>query len=165
MLQHPTSNAYYLNRNMDGSKGYPGCIYTENYNSKDFSDLHTVVYGHNLKDKTMFSTLHNFGKDKLVQEPHYIYVYTESGVFTYEIFAAYEFPAIHLLVNYDLTNEYVYAQYIKDILNMDSTNARVANIRHDIEVTEKDKIITLSTCTTDHDASLRFLVVGVLRNS
>ncbi|GFI18631.1 hypothetical protein IMSAG249_00815 [Lachnospiraceae bacterium] len=165
VLQHPTSNAYYLNRNMDGSKGYPGCIYTENYNSKDFSDLHTVVYGHNLKDKTMFSTLHNFGKDKLVQEPHYIYVYTESGVFTYEIFAAYEFPAIHLLVNYDLTNEYVYAQYIKDILNMDSTNARVANIRHDIEVTEKDKIITLSTCTTDHDASLRFLVVGVLRNS
>ncbi len=165
VLQHPTSNTYYLNRNMDGSKGYPGCIYTENYNSKDFSDLHTVVYGHNLKDKTMFSTLHNFGKDKLVQEPHYIYVYTESGVFTYEIFAAYEFPAIHLLVNYDLTNEYVYAQYIKDILNMDSTNARVANIRHDIEVTEKDKIITLSTCTTDHDASLRFLVVGVLRNS
>lgn len=68
-------------------------------------------------------------------------------------------------MNYDLTNEYVYAQYIKDILNMDSTNARVANIRHDIEVTEKDKIITLSTCTTDHDASLRFLVVGVLRNS
>ncbi len=165
VLQHPTSNAYYLNRNMDGSKGYPGCIYTENYNSKDFSDLHTVLYGHNLKDKTMFSTLHNFEKNKLLQEPHYIYIYTESGVFTYEIFAAYEFHAIHLLANYDLSNEYVYAQYIKDVLNMDNTQARVANIRHDVEVTEKDKIITLSTCTTDHDASLRFLVVGVLRNS
>ncbi len=165
IVQHPTSNAYYLNHNMDGSKGYPGCIYTENYNKKDFSDLHTVIYGHNLKDKTMFSTLHNFEKKKLVTEPHYIYVYTEEDVFTYEIFAVYEYPAIHLLANYDLTNEYVYEQYIKDIFNMDNTDARIANIRHDIEVTNEDKIITLSTCTSDHDASLRFLVVGVLQNS
>lgn len=163
VLQHPTNNTYYLNHNMDGSKGYPGCIYTENYNSKDFSDLHTVLYGHNLKNKTMFSSLHNFEKQKMVQEPHYIYVYTESGEFMYEIFAVYEFPAVHLLANYDLGNENVYEQYIKSILSMDSANARVANIRHDIEVTKEDKIITLSTCTSDHDPSLRFLVVGVLR--
>ena len=38
VFQHPTDNAYYLEHNVDGSEGYPGCIYTENYNSKDFSD-------------------------------------------------------------------------------------------------------------------------------
>ena len=47
---------------------------------------------------------------------------------------------------------------------MDITSTDLANIRHDIDVTVDDRIITLSTCTTDHDASKRFLVTGVLLN-
>lgn len=164
ILRHPTDNSYYLNYNIDGTKGYPGCIYTENYNSKDFTDPHTVIYGHNLKDKSMFSSLHNFENVKLFNENHYIYIYTESNVYVYQIFAAYEFNAIHLLDNYDLSNEYVYEQYIKDIFNVPNTNARVANIRNDIEVTKEDRIVTLSTCTSDHNSNFRFLVVGVLLN-
>ncbi|MBQ8983011.1 MAG: class B sortase [Lachnospiraceae bacterium] len=164
IVQHPTDNNYYLNYNLDGSYGYPGCIYTENYNTKTFSDLHTVIYGHNLKDHTMFSTLHNFEDPDLMAEDHYIYIYTDDYVYVYEIFGAYEYSAIHLLDNYDLSNEYVYEQYIRDVLNVDHTPARVANIRHDIPVTKEDHIVTLSTCTKDDVASLRFLVVGVLLN-
>lgn len=164
VLQHPSDNSFYLNHTIDGAEGIQGCIYTEDYNKKDFTDSHTVIYGHNLKDQTMFSSLHNFEDEKLVEENHFIFIYTEEDVYVYEIFAAYEFPAIHLLDNYELDNEYVYEQYIRDVLNMDTTNARVANIRHDIEVTKEDRILTLSTCTSDHDSSLRFLVVGVLLN-
>ena len=48
VVQHPTDDEYYLNYNLDGSKGYPGGIYTEpTYNSKDFTDRQTVIYGHN----------------------------------------------------------------------------------------------------------------------
>lgn len=164
VLQHPTDNSYYLKYNLDGTKGFPGCIYTEDFNKKDFTDSHTVIYGHRLKDKTMFSSLSFFEDEETLEEDHYFYIYTEDYVYVYQVFAAYEFPSIHLLDNYDLSNEYVYAQYIKDIFFMDSTNARIANIRHDIEVTKEDKIVTLSTCTNDHDASLRFLVTGVLKN-
>ncbi len=161
ILQHPTDNSYYLNYNIDGTEGFPGCIYTEDYNSKDFTDLHTVIYGHNLTSGLMFSSLHNFEDEELVNEDHYIFIYTEDYTFVYQIFAVYEYPAIHLLANFDLTNEYVYEQYIKDIYEADG---RVANIRQDIEVTTEDRIVTLSTCTSDHDASLRFLVTGVLLN-
>lgn len=164
VLQHPDDNSYYLNHNMDGSEGYPGCIYTEDYNSRDFSDPHTVIYGHNLRDKTMFSSLHNFENPAMVEEDHYIFIYTEEKTYVYEVFGAYEYAAIHLLDNYDLENEYVYEQYIRDVLRVDDTGARVANIRHDIEVTEENRIVTLSTCTSDHNSSLRFLVVGVLLN-
>ena len=38
---------------IDGSYGYPGCIYTENLNSKDFTDNNTVIYGHNMKNDSM----------------------------------------------------------------------------------------------------------------
>lgn len=161
VLQHPTDNSYYLNYNMDGTKGYPGCIYTEDFNSRDFSDIHTVIYGHNLKDKTMFSSLHNFEDEELFNEDHYIFIYTEDYVFVYRIFAAYEFDSLHLLDNYDYTNEYVYEDYLRQIYQ---TTDRVANVRADIQVTTEDKIVTLSTCTADHDSNRRFLVTGVLVN-
>lgn len=161
VLQHPTDNGYYLDHNMDGTRGYPGCIYTEDFNSKDFSDIHTVIYGHNLKDQTMFSSLHNFEDKELFNKDHYIFVYTEDYVFVYRIFAAYEFNSIHLLDNYDYTNEYVYEDYLKKIYR---TTDRVANVKADIPVTTADQILTLSTCTADHDSDRRFLVTGVLVN-
>lgn len=161
ILQHPTDNSYYLNYNIDGTKGFPGCIYTENYNSKDFSDIHTVIYGHNLKDKTMFTSLHNFENKDVFSKEHYIYIYMPDYVFVYRIFAAYEFSAIHLLDNYDYSNEYVYEDYLKKIY---ATTDRVANVKEDIKVTTKDKIVTLSTCTRDSDSNKRFLVTGVLVN-
>ena len=43
ILQHASDNTYYLMHNIDGSYGYPGCIYTENMNSKDFTDNNTVI--------------------------------------------------------------------------------------------------------------------------
>lgn len=161
VLQHPTDNSYYLNHNLDGTKGSSGCIYTEDFNNKDFSDIHTVIYGHNLKSKTMFSSLHNFEDEELFREDHYIFVYTEDYVFVYRIFAAYEFNSIHLLDNYDYTNEYVYEDYLKNIYR---TTDRVANVKSEIQVTTADKIVTLSTCTADHDSGRRFLVTGVLVN-
>lgn len=164
VLQHPSNDSYYLNYNMDGSRGLPGCIYTEKfYTSKDFSDIHTVIYGHNLKDMTMFSTLHNFEDEALLEEDHYIFIYTEDYTFVYQIFAAYEYSSIHLLANFDYTNEYVYAQFLKNIHNND---APIVNVRQDIEVTTEDQIVTLSTCTTgiNYDENMRFLVTGVLLN-
>ena len=146
VLQHPTDNEFYLMHNLDKSYGYPGVIYTEDYNSKDFTDPNTVLYGHNMDNTTMFSTLHKFSDPKMFETPHYIYIYTEDGrTLVYE-------------------NEYIYEQYLRNIGNMDLTSTGVANIRHDITPTINDRIITLSTCTTDHDANERFLVVGVLLN-
>lgn len=161
VLQHPTDNSYYLNYNIDGTKGYPGCIYTEDYNSKDFSDRHTVIYGHNLKSGLMFSSLHNFEDEELFNEDHYIFIYTEDYVFVYQIFGAYEYDSVHLLANEDMENEYVFEDFIKSVYEEDG---KVANIREDIEVTAENQIVTLSTCTSDHNSNRRFLVSGVLLN-
>ena len=64
ILQHESDDAYYLNHRIDGVAGYPGSIYTERVNAKDFSDYNTVVYGHNMKNKTMFVTT-NYSKNIL----------------------------------------------------------------------------------------------------
>lgn len=161
VLQHPTDDSYYLNYNMDGSKGFPGCIYTEKITSRDFSDVHTVIYGHNLKTGLMFTTLHNFEDEELFAQDHYIYIYTEDYVYVYEIFAAYEYSSLHLLLNFDFDNEYVYQDFLDSIYEADG---RAANVKEEIAVTTEDQILTLSTCTKDSSESLRYLVTGVLLN-
>lgn len=159
VLRHPADNSYYLDHNIDGTEGYPGCIYTEDYNAKDFSDIHTVLYGHNLKDGTMFTSLHNFENPDLFEKDHYIFIYTEESVFVYQIFAAYEYSKIHLLDNFDYTNAYSYGNFLESVYE---TGDKAANIRRDVPVTTDDRLITLSTCTEDHNAELRYLVTGVL---
>lgn len=122
VLQHPTDNSYYLNYNLDGSKGYPGCIYTEDYNAKDFSDVNTVIYGHNMKNGTMFAGLHQYGDSEFFAEHPYIYIYTPEKLFAYEVFASYEAGNEHILLSYAFDNKTIFQNYLDDIFNMRTMN-------------------------------------------
>jgi len=159
VLQHPTDNSFYLEHNIDGSAGYPGCIYTELYNKKDFSDRNTLMYGHNMANGTMFATLHYYENSQNFEENQYIFIYTEEKVFVYHIFAAYEYPGIHLMKHYDYTDDKVYEDYLKDVFSGDYYGF----IREGVEVTTENKILTLSTCAAGKP-DMRYLVQGVLLN-
>lgn len=158
ILQHATDNTYYLNYNIDGSYGYPGCIYTENMNSKDFQDNNTVIYGHNMKNGTMFAELHKYEDSSFFEENQKIYIYTPDEEFSYTIFAAYIYDDRHLLYSFDFSQKEIYEAYLDEIMNMRSMNAL---IRDDLEVTAEDKIITLVTCISNQPEK-RLLVQGVL---
>lgn len=162
VLQHPTDNFYYLNYNMDGSKGYPGCIYTEDYNTRDFTDPNTVLYGHNMKDGSMFAGLHQYEDREYFDTHPYVYVYTEDRLYVYEIFAAYEYDDDHILYNCDFTDQDAFESYLENIYDMESIDSRT-NIREDRAVTAEDHILTLSTCVS-HEPDRRYLVQGVLLN-
>lgn len=161
VLQHPTDNTYYLNYNLDGSRGYPGCIYTEDYNEKDFTDPNTVLYGHNMKNGTMFAGLHKYGDSEYLEEHPYVYIYTEEGLLVYEIFAAYQSGDEHILYAHDsFEDRKVYGKYLEEILDMRSMGSV---LKEGAEVTEDSRIITLSTCISGKPSN-RFLVQGVLLN-
>ncbi len=160
ILQHPEDNYYYLNYNLDGSKGYPGCIYTEDYNAKDFTDPNTVIYGHNMKNGSMFAGLHNYEDITYFNENPYVYIYTPDELLVYKIFAAYEYSDEHLLYNHDFTDAVEFQIYLSEIFE---TRSMTCNLREDVEVTAEDKIITLSTCIATKPNN-RYLVQGVLLN-
>ncbi len=160
VLQHPDDDSYYLDYNIDGSKGYPGCIYTELCNSKDFTDPHTVLYGHNMKNGTMFAGLHDYRDMEFLEEHPYIYIYTPDKTYVYRIFGAYEFSAVHLVRNFDLSNPEIFQIYLDGIFEIRDMKA---NILKDIEVNSEDCIVTLSTCIANKP-NQRYLVQGVLLN-
>lgn len=157
ILQNETDNAYYLNHTVNGQKSVYGSIYTENYNSKDFSDFNTVIYGHNMKNGTMFGSLKKFRDSTFFNENRYITIYTKGRILKYEIFAAYTWDNKHILLSRNFENEYNRNVYLEEIFAVRDMNSQISK---EIEVTENDRIITLSTCM--NNKSKRFLVSGVL---
>lgn len=160
VVQHPEEPDYYLDHNLDGSKGYPGGIYTQLYNSKDWNDANTVIYGHNMKNGTAFAGLHQYEDGEFFEQNPYVYIYTEaSTVRVYEIFAAYEYSNINLVTTYMLLGQESYGQYLSQIYELDGMNN---NFNTDITVGVEDKIITLETCISTKP-DMRYLVQAVLR--
>ena len=158
VLQHPTDNYYYLDYNLDGSKGYPGCIYSEDYNSKDFLDPLTVLYGHNMKNGSMFANLHLFEDAQFFDENKYIYIYLPDDILVFEIFAAYPRSDEHMLYGTDYRQEVVFKAYIDEVLSQRSMSC---NLREGVEPDVSDKILTLSTCIANQN-NKRYVVQGVL---
>ncbi len=142
ILQHPSDDAFYLDHNLDGSKGLPGCIYTEKLNAKNFTDYNTLIYGHNMRNGTMFKDVHKFTEEEFFEENRYIFIYTPEKLLIYDIYAAYKFTDAHILYTYDCVTESGFASYL-DMVQEDYGES--GNFR-DVEVTTEDHIITLSTC-------------------
>lgn len=158
IVQHPEELDYYLTHNLDGSEGYPGGIYTQYINSKEFDDFNTVVYGHNMRNGSMFKDLHKYEDDVFFEENPYIYVYTETGVLVYQIFAAYEFSDIHLIMGFDLSSEEVRRIYLNNVF---TAEGKTNNYNMDIAVTTEDNILTMATCI-GNKPDKRYLVSAVL---
>lgn len=158
IVQHPTDDSFYLQHGYEQEEAACGAVYSELCNKKDFSDPMTVLYGHNMKDGSMFGSLHRFEERSFFDEHREFTIYTEDYEYTYRIFGAYVFENRHILKAYDFTDEKQFEKYLKTIY---SIRGMQDFILKEPAVTTKDHIVTLSTCKgLDH--SIRYLVQGVL---
>ena len=157
IVQHPTDDSFYLTHSAEGGSSKAGAIYTEMANTKTFMDPNTVIYGHNMKNGSMFRTLHSFEDRSFFDQHVEILIYTPETTLHYQIFAAYRSDNRHILNSYNFADPYAFAAYLEDIKMKKSMSAF---IRDDVPVTADSHIITLSTCTGD--ASARYLVQAVL---
>lgn len=161
VLRAPSSDeSYYLHRDYTGSYLYAGSIYMESYNSPDFTDRDTILYGHNMMNGTMFADLHKFEDSSFFIKHKYFYIYTPDSIKKYIVYSAYEYDDRHINNSYNHFEDVkMFKEYIDYSLNPQS--AIVSNVRANSKVTVKDKLVTLSTCTNNRPEN-RFLVQGVL---
>jgi sortase B len=155
VLQHPTDLTYYLNYNIDGTKGYPGCIYSQYYNSKDFRDPNTIIYGHNMKNGTMFRTLHYFKDEDFFNNNPYIYIYTPDYTYVYEIFAVNTVSSEHLMHAYNFWDSKGFDSFVTKVCK---NTSKISHVRKDAEASYGDYLLTLSTCLGQDNK--RWIVVG-----
>lgn len=158
ILQSATDDSYYLSHTIDGIAGLPGTIYTEAIGGTDFEVFNTVIYGHNMNDDSMFGGLNLYRDLDYMMEHEYIVIYTEDAIRTYQIFVVTTFSDAYLVYAYDFERTLDCAAFLEDIISYKSWDNVV---RDDIEVTEEDRIITLSTCIGNMPDN-RLLVGAVL---
>lgn len=158
VLQSEADNSYYLTHTIEGQESAEGSIYTENYNSTDFEDPNTVIYGHDMRNGTMFAGLHDYQDRQFFDENREIIIYTPDAIRHYKIFAAYLYDDRHLLLSFDFTDSNVYEQYLDSIFSIRDMNACIDTTA---EVDTGDKIITLSTCY-GNQSDRRYIVQAAL---
>lgn len=156
VVQPAEDLAFYLNHNFFKDEDENGCVYTEYYNSADFSDPHTVLYGRNTEE--MFTRLHQYQDREFFDEYREIRIYRADCVLTYQIFAAYTYDDRHLIMTYDCWDKNVFTSYLSDVLAQRQMDAFIDT---SVEITAQDHIITLSTGVTGQDDK-RYLVQAVL---
>lgn len=158
VLQHPEQLDYYLDHNVDHSSGYPGCIYSQNLNSREWDDPNTVLYGHNMKNGSMFAGLHQYEDPEFLEENQYIYIFTQNYVRVYHIFGAYEYDNRHLLLAMDTTDPAAFATYLVEVRSL--TGMR-DNFLEEVPVSIKDNVLTLETCVANKPDK-RYIVQAIL---
>lgn len=159
IVQDPSSNTFYLNHNSDGNYSANGAIFSEDYNTPDFSDPVTVLYGHHMKSGAMFGKLQQYFSDgAFFSQTDKIVVYTPEEKLEYGVFAAVPYSNEHLLYNYDFTNDSVFESFFEGVFNVRSLEAQ---FREEYAPQPGDKVLVLSTCLSSNNTR-RFLVMAVL---
>lgn len=157
VLQSSTDDNFYLDHNVYKNYSFPGAIYTQSCNKKDWSDRVTVLYGHNMASGAMFANLHYFSGRSFFDSHPYIYVYGENRKLVYKVVSAFAYDDKHIMNSFDFTNDKVFEDWLTMSKNPHST---MKNVRDDVELDLNSKMIVLSTCL--NSGSGRYLVQGVL---
>lgn len=148
---HAEDNDKYLRTTYDGKSATAGSIFIEATHSGDFSDTHTIVYGHNMKNLSMFGKLKYYKTQDGYYDTHqYFQIFSGNKIMRYQIFAYQEVGVDSFVYQEAFTSGRVLA------------NKLVANsmVNPRLDIKDNDKIITLSTCTTEDE--YRFVVSAVL---
>ena len=108
-LEYPVvrgkDNSYYLNHTVQKTYNIAGSIFLDYRNERDFSDSKNIIYGHNMKDGSMFHVLRNYQDIDFFQEHTDMEIYLPDGrTLNYQIIACEQVPAdseVYQITKYD----------------------------------------------------------------
>jgi len=148
-------NEFYLDHDFFGNRDHRGTIFADIRNNTDWEDPFIVIYGHNNKDGSMFSTIRSFRNESFFDENKRVIIYTPDGQLEYRVFAAFLRDDDHLLGTRNFKNPAVMRAYLDEMQNIDDEFSLL-----DLSgVDETDSILALSVCYSDGD--VRFIVHAV----
>lgn len=146
-------NEYYLQHLFDGSYNSSGCLFLDSRNTNNFSDAHSIIYGHHMQNGKMFAVLDGYKKQEFYDEHPVALLLTPNGNFKLQFFAGYvanvEEDAWQLGFTLQGFEEWLAA------------SAERSCFESGIVPAVTDKIVTLSTCSYEfHNA--RFVLLGAI---
>lgn len=146
---------YYLKHNFRGEEDLFGCIFLEHDIKKNFTDSHSILYGHNIEGNMMFANLNRYEQPEFLKKCPEIEITTPKRKFLYKIFsveqASSQSPAFEY--GYKLSSP-AYRRQLSILKN---------NSMYDtgVEPDERERMVTLITCNSRLDKEIRMAVHGI----
>lgn len=146
-------NDYYLHRTFERVDNFAGCIFLNCDNTRYFTDQNTIVYGHNMKNGSMFGKLKEFEKQETYNSNPYFWIFTPEFIYQYRIFSC----SVVNKIGDPYRTRFVTEDF-QSFIEACQSGSMIDN--GGVQVTTDDRIVTLSTCTGDD--STRLIVQGKL---
>ena len=143
-------NDFYLKRDLYGNYAEAGSIFMDYRCSKDFTDFNTIIYGHNMKNSSMFGDLRLFADEGFFESNLYGTVYLEDGTYTLEFFA-------YMIVRSD--DEVIYNVSAERGEFYEYVKKYARNYR---EPKRDGRVVTLSTCSYDFNNARIVLLANLI---
>lgn len=141
-----TNNDFYLKHSFDKTYNAAGWIFADYKNKFDGTDKNIVIYGHNRKNGTMFSSLKNILKKEWYNNPENLKIQfiAQNEKASYEVFSVYQIEKEDYYIQTNFNSDEQYSTFIKTLRNRSIKD-------FNIDVSSEDSILTLSTCANDNN--------------
>lgn len=150
-------NAYYLEHLFNGEPNGSGAIFLDFANSPDFSDQNSILYGHNMRNGTMFAALMKYKEPGYYEAHSRFLLLTPEKNYTIELFAGFPLSGWGKAWTVSFPGDKEYTAWLEECM-------RSSLFHSDIIPTSQDRIVTLSTCTYEFDDA-RFVLIGILKEA
>ncbi|WP_115991706.1 class B sortase [Cohnella lupini] len=143
-------NEYYLGHDVNGNENAAGSIFMDYRNEVGGSGRHYILYGHDMKNKTMFADLLGYESRWNFENKPTIEFDTIYGDGTWIIFSAYTTDSSFDYIRTDFSSDAEFRTFLNTVKKKSLHESGV-------EVTADDVVLTLSTCSSAFDDA-RFVV-------
>ena len=147
-------NQQYLRRLYDGTKSTLGSIFLDFRNLSDFSDLNSLVYGHNIRSGQMFASLSSYREQEYYEEHPVMWLLTPDKSYRIDLIAGMVVPS-----DSEVYEIYSYPEDLQAGLEYVLANSTFD--AGDVDAAAVERIVTLSTCSYDYNDA-RYVVIGSL---
>lgn len=154
-VMYGSDNDFYLHHSYEGNYSASGSIFIDYNNKNDLSDTNTIIYGHHMKDKSMFATLSNWAEQEYYEEHPVVWLLTPEQDYKIVLFGGYTTSASSdtYTIYQDHSEELV--EYLQTAASQSDFKAAVSSLPGDAH------FVVLSTCAYVFD-NARYVLHGYL---
>ena len=148
-------NSYYLKRLFNREKNSAGTLFIDYRNLPDFQDPNTLIYGHHMRNDSMFGTLTDYVDQAYFEAHPYMLIMSDEEIAILELFAGYTTSDEDHCYDIAISDENDMRAFLDEA-------ARKTNFLSGVQVQPFDRLVTLSTCAYAFEDA-RYIALGRMR--
>lgn len=145
-------NNDYIHKTVTGIENSAGSIFLDCRNNENLLDYNSIIYGHNMRNGSMFKTVNKYKNEEFYREHPVIHIYSRNSKKKYNVIAAYATTINDPVYIIDMLEKDEYCNWLEIVKSKSSYDTG-------INVDSNKRTITLSTCNGQTGSNKRFVLL------